>query len=116
MIRHLLFIYILVNTGVLYFLDYVEDIYIMVLSVLVAILYLNHIMYLPLILTVYCIALYTYKLCTTMKWYLKKNQSTPRPSEHPPVMGGEMSKRLGGIKGRKIQNLFMAFKQVPRCR
>ena len=32
---------------------------------------------------------------------LKKNQSTPRPSEHPPVMGGEMSKRLGGIKGCK---------------
>ena len=32
-------------------------------------------------------------------WYLKKNQSTPRPSEHPPVMGEKMSKRLGGIKG-----------------
>ena len=31
----------------------------------------------------------------------KKNQSTPRPSEHPPVMGGKMSKRLGGIKGCK---------------
>ena len=29
-------------------------------------------------------------------------------------MGGEMSKRLGGIKGCKIQNLFMAFKRVPR--
>ena len=27
---------------------------------------------------------------------LKKNQSTPRPSEHPPVMGGKMSKRLPG--------------------
>ena len=26
--------------------------------------------------------------------YLKKNQSTPRPSEHPPVMGGKMSKRF----------------------
>ena len=24
---------------------------------------------------------------------LKKNQSTPRPSEHPPVMGEKMSKR-----------------------
>ena len=24
-----------------------------------------------------------------MKMFLKKNQSTPRPSEHPPVMGGE---------------------------
>ena len=63
----LLFIYFQVNTGVLYFLDYVEDVYIiMVLSVLVSILNLNHTMYLPLLLTVYCIALYTYKLCTTI--------------------------------------------------
>ena len=46
----------------------------------------------------------------------KKNQTTPRPSEHPPVMGEKMSKRLGGIKRLQIQNLFMAFKQVPRCR
>ena len=32
---------------------------------------------------------------------LKRNQNAPRPSEHPPVRGGEMSKRLpvGGIKG-----------------
>ena len=45
--------------------DYVEDIYIMVLSVLVPILNSNH-MYLPLLLTVYCIVLYTNKLCTTM--------------------------------------------------
>ena len=46
-----------------------------------------------------------------------KNQNTPGPSEHPPVMGKKMPKRLGGIKGCKIiQNLFMAFKQVPRCR
>ena len=36
---------------------------------------------------------------------LKKNQTTPRPSEHPPVMGGKMSKRLGGIKRLQIQNL-----------
>ena len=51
----------------------VEDIYIMVFSVLVSTLNLNQ-MYLPLLLlTVYCIALYTYKLCTTIKWYLKKN-------------------------------------------
>ena len=35
--------------------------------------------------------------------FLKKNQSTPRPSEHPPVMGGKMSKRLGGIKGCKYK-------------
>ena len=43
----------------------------------------------------------------------KKNHTTPRPSEHPPVMGERMSKRLGGIKRLQIQNLFMAFKQVP---
>ena len=48
-----------------HFLDYVEDIYIMVLSVLVSTLNLNH-MYLPPLLTVYCIALYTFKLCTTI--------------------------------------------------
>ena len=48
--------------------------------------------------------------------FLKKNQTTPRPSEHPPVMGEKMSKRLGGIKRLQIQNHFMAFKQVPRCR
>ena len=47
---------------------------------------------------------------------LKKNQTTPRPSEHPPVMGGKMSKRSGGIKRLQIQNHYMAFKQVPRCR
>ena len=49
--------------GIRDFLDYVEDIYIMVLSVLVSTLNLNH-MYFSLLLTVYCIALYTYKLCT----------------------------------------------------
>ena len=41
---------------------------------------------------------------------LKKNQTTPRPSEHLPVMGEKMSKRLGGIKRLQIQNHFMAFK------
>ena len=35
--------------------------------------------------------------------FLKKNQNAPRPSEHPPVRGGEMSKRLGGIKGCKYK-------------
>ena len=34
---------------------------------------------------------------------VKKNQNAPRPSEHPPVRGGEMSKRLGGIKGCKYR-------------
>ena len=36
---------------------------------------------------------------------LKKNHNAPRPSEHLPVMGGKMSKRLGGIKGLQIQYL-----------
>ena len=40
-----------------------------------------------------------YMLCVCMCVCLKKNQSAPRPSEHPPVMGGKMSKHLGGIKG-----------------
>ena len=39
--------------------------------------------------------------------FLKKNQNTPRPSEHPPVMGGKMSERLGWIKRLQIQNLFI---------
>ena len=34
-------------------------------------------------------------------YVFKENQNTPRPSEHPPVMGEKMSKRLGGIKGCK---------------
>ena len=37
------------------------------------------------------------------KWCLKKNQSAPRPPEHPPVMGEKMSKSLGGIKGCKYK-------------
>ena len=35
--------------------------------------------------------------------FFKKNQSTPRPSEHPPIMGEKMSKRLGGINGCKYK-------------
>ena len=35
--------------------------------------------------------------------YLKENQNAPRPSEHPPVRGEKMSKRLGGIKGCKYK-------------
>ena len=34
---------------------------------------------------------------------LQKNQNTPRPSEHPPVMGEKMSNRLGAIKGCKYK-------------
>ena len=35
--------------------------------------------------------------------YFKKNPNAPRPSEHPPVRGGGISKRLGGIKGCKYK-------------
>ena len=35
--------------------------------------------------------------------YLKKNQNASRPSEHPPVRGEKMSKRLGWIKGCKYK-------------
>ena len=37
----------------------------------------------------------------TYSCWLKKNQNVPRPSEHPSVRGGKMSRRLGGIKGCK---------------
>ena len=43
----------------------------------------------------------------TMKSFLKKNQSAPRPSEHPPVMGGKMPKRLGGSKATNTKPLPM---------
>ena len=45
--------------------------------------------------------------------YLKKNQSTPRPSEHPQVMGGKMSKRLGGIKGCKYKTSSWHLNRFP---
>ena len=35
--------------------------------------------------------------------FLEKNQNGPRHSEHPPVKGGEMSKRVGGMKGCKYK-------------
>ena len=44
---------------------------------------------------------------------LKKNQDAPRPSEHPPVRG-ENVKTFRWDHRLQIQNLFMAFKRVPR--
>ena len=38
-------------------------------------------------------------ICYLLIYFLKKNQNARRPSEHPPVRGGKMSKHLGGIKG-----------------
>ena len=45
--------------------------------------------------------------------YLKKNQSTPIPSEHPPVMGEKMSKRLGVIKGCKYKTSSWHLNRFP---
>ena len=47
------------------------------------------------------------------KYCLKKNQNAPRPSEHPPVRG-ENVKTFRWDHRLQIQNLFMAFKRVPR--
>ena len=41
--------------------------------------------------------------------FSKKNQNAPRPSEHPPVRGEQMSKRLGGIKGCKYKTIVEMF-------
>ena len=46
--------------------------------------------------------------------YLKKNQNASRPSEHPPVRGGQIVKTFRWGQRLQIQNLFMAFKRVPR--
>ena len=45
--------------------------------------------------------------------FLKKNQNAPRPSEHPPVMGKKMSKRLGGIKGCKYKTSSWHLNRFP---
>ena len=46
--------------------------------------------------------------------YLKKNQNASRPSEYPPVRGGQIVKTFRWDQRLQIQNLFMAFKRVPR--
>ena len=38
-------------------------------------------------------------------FFFKKNLNAPRPSEHIPQSGGEMSKRLGGIIGCKYKRV-----------
>ena len=44
---------------------------------------------------------------------LKKNQSTPRFSEHPSVIRGTISKRLGGIKGCKYKTSSWHLNRFP---
>ena len=46
-------------------------------------------------------------------YYLKKNLNASRPSEHPPVRGKNV-KTFRWDRRLQIQNLFMAFKRVPR--
>ena len=43
------------------------------------------------------------KTSDQMRQVCVKNQNAPRPSEHPPVRGEKISKRLGGIKGCKYK-------------
>ena len=49
-------------------------------------------------------------------YYLKKNQTTPRPSEHPPVMGEKNVKTFRWDQKAADTKPLMAFKQIPRCR
>ena len=51
-------------------------------------------------------------LCSWMCVFLKKNQSTPRSSEHPPVRGEKNVKTFRWDQRLQIQNLFMASKRV----
>ena len=51
---------------------------------------------------------------TILFLFLKKNQNAPRPSEHPPVRGEKNGKTFRWDQRLQIQNLFMAFKRVPR--
>ena len=50
-----------------------------------------------------CALCYCSFLFVVFVLFLTKNQNAPRPSEHPPVRGEKMSKRLGGIKGCKYK-------------
>ena len=43
---------------------------------------------------------------------LKKNQNAPRPSEHPPVRGGEMSKRSVRWDLQRLQIMHTVFNRV----
>ena len=50
---------------------------------------------------------------TVVVAFFKENQNAPRPSEHPPVRE-ENVKTFRWDQRLQIQNLFMAFKRVPR--
>ena len=74
----------------------------------------NHTWLMPTLLNA-IIAIHKYKKCIRAKscrgisylrkHCLKKNQNAPKPSEHPPVRGKKMSKRLGGMKAANTKPL-----------
>ena len=45
--------------------------------------------------------------------FLKKNQTTPRPSEHPPVVGGKCQNVLVGSKGCKYKTSSWHLNRFP---
>ena len=45
-------------------------------------------------------------------FFFKKNQNGPRPSEHPPVRGGKMSKRLGFLRSCGNENGPDSYSQI----
>ena len=49
----------------------------------------------------------------TVYVFKEKSEYTYRPSEHPPVMGEKMSKRLGGIKGCKYKTSSWHLNRFP---
>ena len=53
--------------------------------------------------TVECNCFGINKKMILMRCLKKGNQNAPRPSEHPPVTGEKMSKRLGRIIGCKYK-------------
>ena len=58
-------------------------------------------------------SVYASVACYSAAVFLKKYQNAPRPSEHPPVMGKKMSKRLGGIKGCKYKTSSWHLNRFP---
>ena len=45
--------------------------------------------------------------------FKEKIRDAPRPSEHPPVMGKKISRRLGGIKGCKCKTSSWHLNRFP---
>ena len=52
-------------------------------------------------------------VCRDFVKSLKKNLNASRPSEHPPVRGGNIKTFMWDHR-LQIKSIFMAFKRVPR--